>query len=226
MSTATSTACYKEITLRHGSPEWLKFRTSGIGGSDASAILGMNPYKTNVELWEEKTGLKPPKPVTCIEAVEYGKKAEKPLRALFALDFPKYKVIEHKNIVFLNHGFMFASLDGMLIEKKTGRKGILEIKTANIFQAMHKERWKDKIPDNYYIQVLHYMAVMEAEFAYLNAQLKYETGGMPDKRTKPYYIDKADEDIKNDIEYLIEQERLFWESVKARKRPPLILPII
>ena len=36
--------------------EWLKNRTYGIGGSDASAIVGMNPYKTNIELFEEKTG--------------------------------------------------------------------------------------------------------------------------------------------------------------------------
>ena len=38
----------------HG--EWLQARSYGIGGSDASAILGMNPYKTNIELFEEKTG--------------------------------------------------------------------------------------------------------------------------------------------------------------------------
>lgn len=36
--------------------EWLKGRMNGIGGSDASAIVGMNPYKSNIELFEEKTG--------------------------------------------------------------------------------------------------------------------------------------------------------------------------
>jgi len=36
--------------------EWLKAREMGIGGSDASAVVGMNPYKTNIDLFEEKTG--------------------------------------------------------------------------------------------------------------------------------------------------------------------------
>ena len=35
---------------------WLKGRLNGIGGSDASAVVGKNPYKTNIELFEEKTG--------------------------------------------------------------------------------------------------------------------------------------------------------------------------
>ena len=35
---------------------WLEARSYGIGGSDASAIMGMNPYKNNIELFEEKTG--------------------------------------------------------------------------------------------------------------------------------------------------------------------------
>ena len=42
---------------------WLKSRTLGIGGSDAAAILGLNPYKSNVELFEEKTGKRMPYPV-------------------------------------------------------------------------------------------------------------------------------------------------------------------
>ena len=36
--------------------DWLNGRTNGIGGSDAAAIVGMNPYKTNIELFEEKIG--------------------------------------------------------------------------------------------------------------------------------------------------------------------------
>ena len=35
--------------------EWLSGRMNGIGGSDASAVVGVNPYKTNIELFEEKT---------------------------------------------------------------------------------------------------------------------------------------------------------------------------
>ena len=36
--------------------DWLKWRTKGIGGSDASVIAGINPYKSVYQLWKEKTG--------------------------------------------------------------------------------------------------------------------------------------------------------------------------
>ena len=43
--------------------EWLQLRHSGIGASECSAIVGMNPYMTNIELWEYKTGLKEPEDI-------------------------------------------------------------------------------------------------------------------------------------------------------------------
>ena len=47
------------LSIKHNSPEWYELRKSGIGGSDAAAILGLSPWKTNVDLWEEKVGIKP-----------------------------------------------------------------------------------------------------------------------------------------------------------------------
>ena len=35
--------------------EWLKARSGRIGGSDASAVIGLNPYLNNVDLWRIKT---------------------------------------------------------------------------------------------------------------------------------------------------------------------------
>ena len=35
---------------------WLQERSKGIGGSDVATVLGLNPYKTPLSLWEEKTG--------------------------------------------------------------------------------------------------------------------------------------------------------------------------
>lgn len=73
--------------------EWLIERRKGIGGSDASAILGLNPYKTNVQLWEEKTGRRSEdESISNLACVKYGKAAEQHLRALFELDYPQYKV--------------------------------------------------------------------------------------------------------------------------------------
>lgn len=212
------------ITLQHGSPEWVEFRKSGIGGSDASAVLGLNPWKTNVELWEEKRGIKSPKEVNCAEAVEYGSKAEEWLAKLFELDFPEYRLTVPKNIVYRRNGFMFASLDGEL-EDRMGRKGILEIKTSTIFSSINRERWNEKIPQNYYIQLLHYLMVTGYDFAILKAQLKSSQHGGVYLQTRHYYIDVSDDSVKDDIRYLQEAETAFWECVKTKKRPALILPI-
>ena len=56
--------------------EWLSARCAGIGGSDAACVLGMNKYKTNVQLWKEKTGITVPKDISDKPAVAYGKNAE------------------------------------------------------------------------------------------------------------------------------------------------------
>ena len=205
--------------------EWLKHRTR-IGGSDASAILGMNPWKSNIELWLEKTGQSTPDDISDKDCVKYGVAAEPLLRELFALDFPEYEVEYFGDNMILNDDYPFgaASLDGELTEKETGRKGILEIKTTNILQSMQKEKWKDRIPDNYYIQLLHYLLVTEFDFAVLKAQLKSEFNGEIYIQTKHYKIERAE--VQADIEFLESSEREFWKQVQERKRPGLILPEI
>lgn len=151
---------------------WLKARTYGIGGSDASAIVGMNPYKTNIDLFEEKIGRRVPEDISDKPYVRYGTLAEEHIRALFSMDYPEYKVSYHENRILRSKAYPFlqASLDGEL-EDENGRKGILEIKTTNILQSMQYEKWKDRIPDNYYIQVLHYLLVTGYEFVVLRAHL-------------------------------------------------------
>lgn len=204
--------------------EWLKHRNR-IGGSDASAIVGLNPYKTNTELYLEKTGQKESEDISHKPYVQYGTKAEAHLRELFRLDFPQYKVQYFDNNMYLNSKYPFAhaSLDGELTDED-GRRGILEIKTTNILQSMQKEKWKDRIPDNYFIQVLHYLMVTEFDFVVLKAQLKSEFGGQIYLQTKHYFIERSE--VLGDIEYLAEEERKFWQCVQARKKPDLILPDI
>ena len=187
--------------------EWLKNR-SRIGGSDASAIVGMNPYRTNIELWKIKTGQLEAEDISEKPYVKYGTQAEEHIRALFALDFPEYKVKYLENNMWLNDKYPFAhaSLDGWL-EDEEGRKGILEIKTTNILQSMQKEKWNHRIPDNYYIQILHYLMVTEFEFAVLVAQLKSEFNGEIYKQTKHYKIERAE--VEEDIKFLKTSERKF-----------------
>lgn len=204
--------------------DWLNHRER-IGGSDASAILGMNPYRTNIELWQIKTGQLIPEDISEKPYVKYGTEAEKYLRELFKLDFPEYQVMYAENNMFLNDKYNFghASLDGWLIDQN-GRRGVWECKTTNILQSMQKEKWNHRIPDNYYVQLLHYLLITEFDFAVLKAQLKYEFNGEIYLQTKHYKIERAE--VQEDIEFLESAERKFWKQVQERKRPDLILPEI
>lgn len=205
--------------------EWLEARKSYIGGSDAATVLGMNPYKNNVDLWKEKTGRKQGEDISDKPYVKYGTEAEEHLRALFALDFPQYEVNYLDDNMFLNEQFPWAhaSLDGWLTDSK-GRKGILEIKTTEIMRAGQKDLWKGRIPDNYFIQLLHYFMVTEFDFAILKAQIKYDIKGDVFLQTKHYNIER--EEVESDIAYLKNAEEKFWEYIKTDKQPNLILPAI
>lgn len=203
---------------------WLNAR-HGIGGSDASAVLGLSPYKTNVDLYLEKIGQRVPADISGEDYVRYGHDAEPLLRSLFALDHPEYKVEYFGDNMIRNEKYQWAhaSLDGELTDQD-GRKGILEIKTTNILQSMQCEKWRDQIPDNYYIQVLHYLLVTEYEFVGLRAQLKSVWQGQIRLETKDYHIERSD--AEEDIEILRQAEEEFWQNVVKRQQPNLILPEI
>lgn len=205
--------------------KWLEARKDHIGGSDASACVGCNPYKDNVRLWEEKIGQREVADISAKEGVCYGINAEAPLRELFRLDFPQYQLTYDENNMFFNtdYPWMHASLDGELTDEN-GRKGILEIKTTNILQSMQREKWNDRVPDNYYCQILHYLAVTGYDFAILKAQIKSEWSGEIRISTKHYFFERNER--TEDIKYLIDAERKFWESVIRGIRPSLILPAI
>lgn len=204
---------------------WLDARKNHIGGSDAAACVGRNPYKDNVQLWEEKIGLVLPEDISDRDYVRYGTEAEKYLRALFALDHPEYQVFYDENNMFLNpkYPWMHASLDGELIDQR-GRHGILEIKTTNILQSAQKKKWDNRIPDNYYCQVLHYLAVTEYDFVVLKAQLKSEWDGELRIEVRHYFIER--EEVEEDIRELLDAEQRFWDCVVTGRRPDLILPAI
>lgn len=212
-----------EMIILKDREEWLQKRTGRIGGSDASAILGMNPYRTNVELWQIKTGQLIPEDISEKPYVKYGTEAEEHLRELFKLDFPEYQVFYEENNMWLNDRFPFAhaSLDGWLVDQE-GRKGIWECKTTNILQSMQKEKWKGRIPDNYYIQLLHYLLVTEFDFVVLVAQLKSEFNGEIYKQTKHFKIERAE--VEEDIQFLESSEKKFWKQIQERRKPDLILP--
>lgn len=208
--------------------DWLKARISGIGASEAACVVGLSPYKTNVQLWEEKTGRKIAPDISDKPYVQYGNEAEKHLRALFALDFPQYQVDYDEFALISNNPdfpFAFATLDGELTEIATKRKGVLEIKTTEIMRGGQWKEWENQIPQHYYIQVLHQLLATGYDFAVLKAQIKYtDKNGDKQAAIRHYHIERAD--VQEDIKWLAEKEKIFWDCVQNDKKPNQILPEI
>ena len=203
--------------------DWLEYRKKYLGGSDAASVIGLNPWKSNVELWEEKVGIRESADLSNNPLVKYGTEAEPLLRELFRLDFPQYDLWYEENNSFVNTKYPFAaaSLDGLLADKETGSRGIWECKTATITSAAQKLKWEGGIPDNYYCQVLFYMAVLDADFAILKAQLKYNSDASrePLLVTKHYRIERDDAQIL----YLMNRCSFFWKCVEERIKPNLAI---
>lgn len=212
----------EKIKLIHGSPEWLAFRRTGIGGSDAAAILGLSPFKSNVQVWEEKTGHREPEDISDRPQVQYGKNAEDMLVKLFALDYPQYRVKQDKRTVY-RRGFMFASLDAELTENGTNARGFLEIKTTEIHSGTALQKWDGHVPEYYYAQVLHYFVTLGWTFAWLKVQIM-QTGRNEQTELVTRHYPFLRRALMEDMKYLYMKEKEFWAYVERKERPPLILP--
>lgn len=215
-----------DMTVMPSRNDWLERRAKTIGGSDAACVIGKNPWKSNVQLWKEMTGKATPKDVSDNPLVQYGTKAEAPLRELFALDYPELKVEYEPNNIWTNDKYPFAhaSLDGWFTDQNS-RKGGLEVKTTLVIASSKKEEWNDRIPDNYFTQVIHSLMVTEFDVWCLKAQLKWAFPNDDNKvylQTRHYWIERSD--VEDDIKFLAEAEKEFWQSVKENKKPYEILP--
>ena len=217
-----------KMTILSSREDWLKHRGNYIGGSDAATILGLNPWKSNVDLWLEKTGQVIPEDISSKPYVQYGINAEPIIRELFKLNYPQYKVEFVDNNSWTNDKYQFAAVshDGWITEISNGRKGIWECKTTEIVSSMAKEKWSGKIPDNYYCQLLHSLLVREdCEFAHLTALLTWKFSDQEIyQQVRNYHLERAD--LEEDIRYLAEEEEKFYIQWQEGKRPNLILPNI
>ena len=184
--------------------EWLEYRKTGIGGSDASVVCGINKYKSPVELWMEKTGQLPFKEAG--EAAYWGTILESVVRS----EFTKRTGIEVKQVKQLlqseNFPFMQANLDGICEHPEYGTC-IFEAKTASAYKA---SEWENSIPAEYMLQIQHYMAVTGCKGTYIAVLIGGNT-------FKWKFIERDDEIIK----MLISLEADFWEHIQSNTPPPL-----
>lgn len=186
--------------------EWLKLRQRGIGGSDAAAVAGMNPWKSPVGVYLEKTGqIVPPE---AGEAAYWGNQLEDVVAREFATRSGfkiqrSNKLYRHKE-----HPFMLGNVD-RLITDGNKRRGILEVKTTNAWAGTD---WDDgKIPDHYAIQLQHYMAVLGLDYGFFAVLI----GG---NRFEERYVERDETLIKT----LIGIEGEFWTENVLKGVPPIV----
>ena len=184
--------------------DWLEYRKQGIGGSDASVVCGISRYKSPVELWMNKTGQLPDQEAG--EAAYWGTQLEPFVRA----EFTKRTGIEVRTVNQLlqseEYPFMLANLDGICEVPDVGTC-IFEAKTASAYKA---GEWEDTIPDEYMLQVQHYMAVT----GYVGTYIAVLIGGNSFK----WKFVERDEEL---ISMLIELESAFWNHVQDHTPPPM-----
>ena len=182
--------------------EWLDIRSKFIGGSDASAVVGMNPYASRYSLWAEKTGKVPPFEGNITTRV--GAYIEQLVADMFEEETGKK--VRKKNSTMVNdlYPFACANVDRVIV----GEKALLEIKTTNSIPLMKKLRNSEEFPEQYYCQVVHYLAVTGLEKAYLAVLINC-------RELKIYEMERD----QAEIDALMGAEKAFWELVEKNIPP-------
>lgn len=190
----------KEITYKDKA-EWLSLRGNYIGGSDAGAVVGLNPYKSAYALWAEKTGQTPPFNGNVI--TEVGSYLEALVADMFMRETGKR--VRRKNRMMVNDAYPFACAD--VDRVVVGENAVLECKTTNSPPAMRKFK-HGEYPESWYCQMMHYMAVGGYERAYLGVLIGC-------REFQWFVLDRDEEEIRA----LMEAESEFWKMV-LDKNPP------
>ncbi|KMN20452.1 MULTISPECIES: YqaJ viral recombinase family protein [Pseudomonas] len=190
--------------------DWLAVRKQGIGSSDAAAAVGLNPYKSQLELWLEKTGRDTSLPKLDPQDEESPAYWGNVLEPIVAWHYSKRSCNRVRRInAVLQHPdpklpWMLANIDREVIGAEDVQ--ILECKTAGINGA---RLWKEGVPEYVQLQVMHQLAVTGKQAADVAVLL----GG---QNLEIHRIER-DESM---IARLIDLERLFWDYVVSDTPPP------
>lgn len=186
--------------------EQLKERESGIGSSDSGAVLGVNPYRTPVDVYLEKTGQVESPDLSDNAAVYFGNVLEETVANEYARRTGTSVRRRTKTFRHSDYPWMIAHPDRTV----DGYKTILECKTAGQYVSdKFGPDGTDQVPDEYLIQVTHQMIVM----GYPKADLAVLIGG---RDYRIYHID-YDPEL---ADLVIEREREFWQDHVEQGLPP------
>lgn len=184
--------------------EWQKARIETIGGSDAAAVIGLNPYKSPYALWAEKSGKVVPEDISQKESVRLGVELEDYVARRFTE--ATGKKVKRDTAILKNDTYPFAhaNVDRLVVGEKAG----LECKTTSVLNL--KKFKNGEYPSTYYAQCVHYMAVTGLKKWYLAVLILGQ-------EFKVFEIERDEDEIKA----LMEAEQAFWHRVKCNIPPEI-----
>lgn len=188
-----------------------------IGASDVPAAVGVSPWKSRRELWEEMTGQRVNE-FHGNEATDRGHASEPHIRALWAIEHPEFDVYDGTGIIFRSKRapFMHASLDGIAVDRITGEIGTIEIKSYSYSRA-----W-NPVPEPIFLQVLAQSFVLGGDFAFVRGRLLFQGGECVEREG---FWNIGDEDIRERMLGLVDDLREFYASVEGGEKPRPVLAI-
>jgi putative phage-type endonuclease len=178
--------------------KWLNWRLDGIGASDAPVVMGLSPWKTPYELWEEKVNRVVSQKTNW--AMERGIEMEDTARRAFEKEMST--IVFPENMVHPEYPFLRCSLDGLCIDKKIA----VEIKCPGVKD--HLTATTGQVPEKYYPQLQHQMFVSGLDHIYYFSF--YDNKGV-------VVFVKRDNLF---IEKMLKMEMAFWKNVQEKTPPP------
>lgn len=198
---------------------WRMARQNSIGASDAAAVMGISPWKTEAQLWNEKANGKT-LDFHNADTVR-GHRSESHILELYGIETGR-KIFSGERIMLMsNHNpFMSCTLDGIDFTDDNNPI-IIEVKSVKF---SHVEWSDDKIPDCYFAQLLHQLAVTGWNEAILLVRFtRNEVWEIASERM--YHVKRND--VQYQIDKLVRKESKFWnEYVINKRRPPCRMPTL
>jgi len=188
----------KEIVLEQRSPEWIEWRSNGIGASDSAVLMGALPQQWNdvLEFWKVKTGLKESEFVEN-DAVKFGKLHEPEARDKY-IEITGIEVFD-KCYERIDMPFMRASMDGITEDEKH----IVEIKVPGM--PNFQKAKKGIVVDYYYSQMQMQAFVSGAETIHYWVYRPEKGGVLINVPRNEEYIDE-----------MVRRAFIFWKGVETK----------
>ena len=183
--------------------EWLAKRRLSIGGSDAGAVLGLNPYNSPYSLWCEKTGKIIHEDISDKEAVRIGHDLEQYVAERW-MEATGKKVRRDNNMIYNSeYPFAHADIDRWVVGENAG----LECKTTASWDVLQQCREGD-YPHQWLCQMTHYMLVTGADRWYLGVLVL-------GKGFFEFTLERDEAEVKA----LAQAEAAFWDKVEKGINP-------